>query len=50
VTRRLLPASLLFSLRLLCAPGSAAAAPVRFRVGNPRLFRTFTLPQYVDVG
>ena len=23
---------------------------VRFRVGNPRLFRTFTLPQYVDVG
>ena len=23
---------------------------VRFRVGNPRLFRTFTLPQYVDIG
>jgi hypothetical protein len=23
---------------------------VRFRVGNARLFRTFTLPQYVDVG
>jgi hypothetical protein len=23
---------------------------VRFRVGNPRLFRTFTLPQYIDVG
>ena len=22
---------------------------VRFR-GNPRLFRTFTLPQYVDIG
>ena len=23
---------------------------VRYRVGNPRLFRTFTLPQYVDIG
>jgi phosphoribosyl 1,2-cyclic phosphate phosphodiesterase len=23
---------------------------VRFRPGNPRLFRTFTLPQYVDIG
>jgi hypothetical protein len=23
---------------------------VRFRAGNPRLFRTFTLPQYVDIG
>jgi hypothetical protein len=23
---------------------------VRFRVANPRLFRTFTLPQYVDIG
>jgi hypothetical protein len=23
---------------------------VRFREGNPRLFRTFTLPQYVDIG
>jgi hypothetical protein len=23
---------------------------VRFRTGNPRLFRTFTLPQYVDIG
>ena len=23
---------------------------VRFRVGNPRLFPTFTLPQYVDIG
>jgi hypothetical protein len=23
---------------------------VRFRAGNPHLFRTFTLPQYVDVG
>jgi hypothetical protein len=23
---------------------------VRFRVGNPHLFRTFTLPQYVDIG
>ena len=23
---------------------------VRFRSGNPRLFRTFTLPQYVDIG
>jgi hypothetical protein len=23
---------------------------VRFRVGNPHLFRTFTLPKYVDIG
>jgi hypothetical protein len=23
---------------------------VRYRAGNPRLFRTFTLPQYVDIG
>jgi len=23
---------------------------VRFREGNPKLFRTFTLPQYVDIG
>jgi hypothetical protein len=23
---------------------------VRYREGNPRLFRTFTLPQYVDIG
>jgi hypothetical protein len=23
---------------------------VRFRAGNPKLFRTFTLPQYVDIG
>ena len=23
---------------------------VRYRVGNPRRFRTFTLPQYVDIG
>ena len=23
---------------------------VRYRVGNPRLFRTFTLPQYIDIG
>jgi hypothetical protein len=23
---------------------------VRYRVGNPKLFRTFTLPQYVDIG
>ena len=23
---------------------------VRFRLGNPRLFHTFTLPQYVDIG
>jgi hypothetical protein len=23
---------------------------VRFRTGNPHLFRTFTLPQYVDIG
>ena len=29
---------------------SASARCVRFREGNPKLFRTFTLPQYVDIG
>ncbi|MEO8688573.1 MAG: hypothetical protein ABI611_10180 [Solirubrobacteraceae bacterium] len=106
MTSRLVRAALLFALLLLCAPGSAAAAPwtcdasvvrgqlgsapsvepvtanrgasscttrsaggtrpgalplgvtggllfatkVRFRVGNLHLFRTFTLPKYVDIG
>jgi hypothetical protein len=29
---------------------SIVRTKVRFRAGNPHLFRTFTLPQYVDVG